>query len=120
MKEKIISMTSDEFATKYGRKSDAEIKAMVETAPEYSFKEMGLNPLKGKPIARGFEEFQEYLKEKGEPLIEVEEDPKVNISIRIPRSYATGLRATGRGWQTRVGEYLVKGIKRGDLGEKMI
>ena len=107
-------MTESEFSAKYGRKSDAEIKAMLDAAPEHTFEEMGLKPLKGKPIARGFAEFKEYLKEKGDPL--VEEDPKVSISIRIPRSYATGLRATGRDWQTRVGEYLVKGIKRGDLG----
>ena len=70
-----------------------------------------------KPIARGLDEFKEYLKKKGQPLIENPQDPEVNISVRIPRSYAKGLRATGRGWKTKVGEYLVNAIKRGEFGK---
>jgi len=57
-------------------------------------------------IGRGFAAF----KDNGRPKVE---DPKVNISFRIPLSYAEKLRATGRGWQTRMSDYLIKGIKQG-------
>jgi uncharacterized protein (DUF4415 family) len=113
MKEKIISMPASEVDAKYGKKR-AEIKAMLDAAPEFTFEEMGLKPLKGKPVARGLAEFKEYLNRKGQPLVE---DPEVSISIRIPSSYATELRATGRGWRNRVGKYIVNGIKCGDLGK---
>jgi len=86
---------------------------------EYDPEELGFYP-SGKPIARGYDELREYFKKIGQPLFEDQnppEDQKVNISIRIPRSYALGLRSTGRGWRTRVGEYLINGIKRGDLGK---
>jgi uncharacterized protein (DUF4415 family) len=43
------------------------------------------------------------------------EDPKQVVSIRIPKSLADKVRATGPGWQTRVSNYLTAGIKRGDL-----
>jgi uncharacterized protein (DUF4415 family) len=66
-----------------------------------------------KPIARGFAAFSEYINRQGRPKIA---DPKVSISIRIPQSKATGLRATGPGWQTRVSDYVVKGINCGELG----
>ena len=34
--------------------------------------------------------------------------PQFRISIRIPLSKATGLRATGPGWQTRVSDFVFK------------
>jgi len=43
------------------------------------------------------------------------EDPKVNISIRIPLSKAQKLRATGKGWQTRTGKFIIDGIDSGIL-----
>ena len=87
-----------------------EIKAMLDAAPVF---DEDPNP-GGKCIARGFTAFKEYI-DKNERT--KAKEPKVSVSIRIPESYVTGLRATGRGWQTRVGEYLVNGIKRGDLGK---
>ncbi|MDR2268816.1 MAG: BrnA antitoxin family protein [Rickettsiales bacterium] len=65
-----------------------------------------------KPVARGFAAFKEYINRNGRPKLE---DPKVSISIRIPLSYAASMRATGPGWQTRMSEYIVRGIKRGEL-----
>ena len=110
---KIIRMSESEFFARKGI-SDEELTAMLEAAPEFSSEEMGLEPLVGEPIARGFDEFKEYLKKRE---MEAHEEPEVSISVRIPRSYARGLRATGRGWRNRVGEYLINGIKRGDLGK---
>jgi uncharacterized protein (DUF4415 family) len=87
-----------------------ELKAMLKAAPEFTMEEAGVKP--GKVVARGFAAFKEHINKNGRPK---SADPKVGISIRIPRSYAERLRSTGRGWQTLVGEYLVKGIKKGDL-----
>ena len=89
-----------------------ELKAMLKAAPEFKLEEAGVKP--GKIVARGFAAFKEHINKNGRPK---SVDPKVVISIRIPRSYVEGLRATGRGWQTLVGEYLVRGIKKGELGE---
>ena len=52
------------------------------------------------------------MKEKIDPETK---DPKVSVSIRISSSCVTELCSTGRGWQSRLGEYVVNGIKRGDL-----
>jgi uncharacterized protein (DUF4415 family) len=89
-----------------------EIKAMLDKAPEFTLEEIGVKP--GKIAARGFASFKEYINRNGRPK---SENPKVGISIRIPVSYANGLRATGPGWQRRISDYLIKGINNGDLGE---
>ncbi|GHU93607.1 hypothetical protein FACS1894156_0680 [Bacteroidia bacterium] len=87
-----------------------ELRAMLDAAPEFD-----IDPNPGaKPIARGFAAFQEYLQKNESPQ---PQEPKVSISVRIPQSYAAGLRATGRGWQTRMSEYMVKGIQRGEFGK---
>jgi hypothetical protein len=64
-----------------------------------------------KHIGCGFTALKEYICMKEEP--QIAEDPKVSVSIRIPLSYATKLRATGRGWQTRLSDFLIKGVKQG-------
>ena len=106
MKEKIVSMSVKEITAKYG-KSKAEIKSMLDAAPEFD-----IEGKPGKYIGRGFNSFKEYMDKKNEPKTK---DPKVSVSIRIPSSCVTELRSTGRGWQSRLGEYVVNGIKRGDL-----
>ena len=106
MKEKIISMTVKEITAKYG-KSKTEVKDMLNVAPEFD-----IDGEPGKYIGRGFDSFKKYINKKEPKKVG---DPKVNVSIRIPLSYAAELRASGRGWQTRLGEYIVNGIKRGDL-----
>ena len=63
-------------------------------------------------MARGFAAFKEYINKNGRPKVE---DPKVSISIRIPRSCATALRATGKRWQTRTSEFVIDGINGGKL-----
>ena len=110
---KIITMTSAEIREKYGYDA-AKIKKMLEDAPEFDIKDIpelkGFRP--GRTF-RGFAAYKEYINRAGRPK---SEDPKVGVSVRIPLSAAAGLRATGPGWQTRISEYLVRGIKRGDLG----
>ncbi|MDR0443590.1 MAG: BrnA antitoxin family protein [Treponema sp.] len=104
---KIISMTYEEIRNNYD--VEAAIEA-AESAPEYTLEELGFKP--GKPIARGFAAFKEYINREGRPKAK---DPKVSISFRIPQSMAVGLRATGPGWQTRVSDFVVKGINSGEL-----
>ena len=52
-----------------------EVQAMLESAPEFTLEEMGIKP--GKVIARGFDEFKEYLKKQDQMKTE---EPKVKIS----------------------------------------
>ena len=70
-----------------------------------------------KYIGRGFDVLKEHINRDGRPKAE---DPKVSISFRIPVSYAARLRATGRGWQTRMSDYLINGIKQGVFDDMAI
>ena len=107
--KKMTRMTFNE-ARKYVEENNDKLQAAYDSAPVV---DDGFADMDVKPIARGFAEFKEYINKNGRPKVE---DPKVSISIRIPLSYAEKLRATGRGWQTRLSEYMVAGIKKGELG----
>jgi uncharacterized protein (DUF4415 family) len=113
-KDKIISMTGAEIMEKYGRDKE-KIRAMLEAAPACDADDIpemkGFKP--GKPI-RGFAAFKEYINKNGRPRAD---DPKRAVSIRLPASVLTRLRSTGRGWQTRVGDYVAREAKRGTFGE---
>ncbi|MDR1826526.1 MAG: BrnA antitoxin family protein [Rickettsiales bacterium] len=87
----------------------AYIRAKLNAAPEFTHEEVGVRP--GRTIARGFAEVQELINRGGRPRAE---DPRVNVSIRIPKSYAARLRKTGPGWQTRMGDFLITGVDHGD------
>ena len=63
-----------------------------------------------KHVGSGFTALQEYINMNDRQKTE---NPKVNISVRIPLSCADRLRASGRGWQTRTSDYLVEGIMCG-------
>jgi len=60
-----------------------ELKAMIEAAPEFTFEELGIPEPSGPVIARGYAEFQEYLKKQAQKKTK---DSKVLTSI--PRSRA--------------------------------
>ena len=108
--KKMIRMTAQEM-NNYKKKHAAELQAAYDAAEPVLLENDDNLPVNR--IARGFAEFKEYINKNGRPKVE---DPKVSISIRIPLSYAEKLRATGRGWQTRLSEYMVAGIKKGELG----
>ena len=90
-----------------------ELRKKLKSAPEFDMKDIPeLKDFKpGKPVARGFAQFKEHINRNGRPK---SDDPRVNVSIRIPLSYATRLRSTGPGWQTRMGDYIINGINRND------
>ena len=87
-----------------------KIVALAKLAPEFTLEEVGIEP--GPTVARGFAQFKEYINKNGRPRAE---DPRISVSIRIPQSCAEKLRSTGPGWQTRMGDYIVNGVKRGAL-----
>jgi uncharacterized protein (DUF4415 family) len=94
---KIVSMTAKEIRKTYG-KDEAAIMAMAKAAPCF---DGDPNP-GGKPIARGLDR----------PKPKTQENVVV---IRLPQNVIAGLRATGRGWQTRASNYLMEGFKKGKL-----
>ena len=104
---KMISMSKEEINKALGKDKKKAI-AMAKAAPEA--KSLPFKP--GPTVARGFAAFKEHINRQGRPKTK---DPKVSISIRIPLSKATALRATGPGWQTRVSDYVVKAYDNGEL-----
>jgi len=60
-----------------------------------------------KHLGRGFAVFKEHINRSGRPKIK---DKKVVVSIRLPNTDVEKLRAMGKGWQTRVSNYLSQGI----------
>jgi len=106
MAEKLVSMTAAEINRVYGKDMD-KIMAMARAAPEYKG---DLNP-GGKPIARGFAEFQEYLKRKDH---EKAETRKARISIRLPEETVASLREVS-GYGAILSEYIMRGIASGSL-----
>ena len=105
--EEIVSMTAEEI-----RKS-IDIDAAFERAKKSKPMPVPDDGGDWRHVATGFAAFKEYINRKGRPKVD---DPKVSISIRIPRSHAHALRATGKGWQTRTSKFLVEeGINKGKL-----
>jgi len=95
-------------------KMTPEIMDMIRKAPAFDTQDIPeLRDFKpSKAVARGFAQFKEHINRNGRPKTD---DPKLNVSIRLPLSVITNLRNTGRGWQTRVGDYVAMGVNRGDI-----
>ena len=89
------------------------MQAQLDNAPEFDIKDIPelKDFVPGKPI-RGFAVFKEHINKNGRPK---SNDPKVGISVRIPLSAANRLRSSGPGWQTRISNYLIKGINEGEV-----
>lgn len=91
-------------------KIPAEIQKMLDAAPEFTTDEVGVRP--GQVVGRGFAAHRDLINRAGRPK---SADPRVSVSIRLPKSYVEKIRSTGRGWQTRLGAYISNGIKAGVL-----
>jgi len=110
------------MATMIKRKSDEirkewtpeKLRALAETTPSFPDETTDDDIATGRVrrIGRGFAAFNEYINRNGRPKVV---DKKVVVSIRLPNSDVEKLRALGKGWQTRVGEYLVNGIRNGKI-----
>lgn len=87
-----------------------ELEKILAAAPEFTPEELGFVP--GRVVGRGFAVHRELINRAGRPKVD---DPRVSVSIRLPKSYADKIRSTGRGWQTRLGAYITDGINAGAL-----
>jgi len=104
--EKVVSMTGKEMREHFEANKE-RILAQLKAAPEFD----DPNP-NGKVVARGLAEFREYLKRKEQQKTP---KPKNAISVKVAPDLLKRLRATGRGWQERVNNYLAEGLKKGKL-----
>jgi len=102
----VVSMTGKEMREHFEANKE-RILAQLKAAPEFD----DPNP-NGKVVARGLAEFREYLKNKARAE---SKNKEVVVEIRFQESAAKKLRATGRGWQTRVRDYLMEGLAKGKL-----
>jgi uncharacterized protein (DUF4415 family) len=101
---KITKMTAQE-ARSYVKKNEAKLQAAYNQAPVVD----GGEP--GKYIGRGFAALKERVKKSSnQPKAG---DKQMAISIRLPMSAVKSLRSTGRGWQSRASDYIVRGINGG-------
>ena len=91
-------------------KVPANIQKMLDAAPTFTEEEVGVKP--GRVVARGFAAHMEHINRTGRPKVD---DPRIVVSLRLPESYVKKMRDTGRGWQTRLGDYIVKHITAGVL-----
>ncbi len=91
-------------------KIPADVQKMLDVAPEFTTEEIGVQP--GRVVGRGFAVHRELINRTGRPKAA---DPRVVVSIRLPKSYVEKIRHTGRGWQSRLGAYISDGIKAGAL-----
>jgi len=58
------------------------------------------------------EEFEELTKKLGRPK---SAEVKDFLNIRLDKSVTDHLRASGKGWQTRLNAFIAKGIAQGEL-----
>jgi len=104
--EKVVSMTGKEMREHFEANKE-RILAQLKAAPEFD----DPNP-NGKVIARGLDEFREYLKRKEQHKTPKSKD---SVSVQFAPDLLKRLRATGRGWQERLNNYVAEGLKKGKL-----
>jgi len=104
---------TDKYKEKYGV-SEKELRAEIELLPfdDNPPTETDLKSGKMKLVAVGMPAFEEYLAKRGRPRKEVRKEV---INIAFEPSDLKHLRASGRGWQTRLREYVERGISSGAL-----
>ena len=109
---KIITKTSDEIRKEWTPEKLAEIEK--KEIPSFSTGITDDDIANGdvKLMGRGFAAFKEYINRNGRPPVE---DKKIVVSIRLPSSDVERLRAAGKGWQTKIGDYLIQGIRHGKI-----
>ncbi|MDR2429073.1 MAG: hypothetical protein LBD62_04630 [Candidatus Margulisbacteria bacterium] len=89
------------------KKVDSASISAVET-----FTDDDLKTGRVKLVGKGLPAVQKYLAQRGRPK---KEFPKDVINIAFERRDLLHLRALGRGWQTRLREYVEQGIAAGAL-----
>ena len=109
---KMITRTSDEIRKEWTPEKLAELaKKDIPSFPD-EITDEDIETGRVKYIGRGFAAVKEYINRNGRPPVS---DKKVVVSIRLPNSDAEKLRAMGKGWQTKVCDYIVQGIRQGKI-----
>jgi len=109
---KIITKTSEDIKKEWTPEKLAELKKKDIPSFPTGITDEDITTGRVKRIGRGFAAFKEYINRDGRPPAT---DKKVVVSIRLPNSDAEKLRAMGKGWQTRVCDYIVQGIRQGKI-----
>ena len=104
----IVRVTAQK-AKEYTRKNRAKLDAMYKKAKPAPFVDDGQPP---KIVARGFANFQEYLKKRNSRL--KSQDKKVPIAVRLPETVVAKLR-TNKQYSRFIAEYIMKGLSSGKL-----
>ena len=109
---KMITRTLDEIKNEWTPEKLAELteKDIPSFSTDITNEDMSTGQVKH--IGRGFAACKEFINRSGRPLVE---DKKVVVSFRLPSSDVEKLRAMGKGWQTKVGDYLIQGIRHGKI-----
>jgi len=113
---KMITKDSDKIRKEWTPKKLAELEKKDIPSFPTGITDEDMATGRVKRIGRGFAAFQEYINRNGRPKVE---DKKVVVSIRLPSSDAEKLRALGKGWQTRVRDYLIQGIRNDTIAKEL-
>jgi uncharacterized protein (DUF4415 family) len=108
---KMITKTSEEIRKEW---TPEKIRELAKTVPSYpdDITDKDIEAGYVKEVGRGFAAYKEYINRNGRPPVNVK---KIVVSIRLPSSDVKKLRAMGKGWQTRVSDYLSLSIKHGEI-----
>ena len=110
--EKMIRKNSEEIKKEWTPEKIAElVKKDIPSFPT-GISDEDIATGRVKRIGRGFAAFKEHINRNGRPRVT---EKKIVVSIRLPISDVEKLRAMGKGWQTKAGDYLVQGIRHGSL-----
>ena len=109
---KMIRKTSEEIKKEWTQEKLTELAKKEIPSFSTGISDEDLTTGRVKRIGRGFAVFKENINRNGRPPVA---EKKVVVSIRLPDSDAEKLRAMGKGWQTKVGEYLIQGIHQGKI-----
>ena len=109
---KMITKTSDEIRKEWTPEKIAELAKNDIPSFSTGITDEDMATGRVRRIGRGFAAFKEYINRDGRPSVA---DKKVVVSIRLPSSDVEKLRAMGKGWQTRVCDYLVQGIRQNKI-----
>jgi uncharacterized protein (DUF4415 family) len=110
--DQMISKSSKEIREEWTPEKLAELtkKKIPSFSTGISDEDMATGRVKR--IGRGFAAFRENINRNGRSTVA---EKKVVVSIRLPGPDAERLRAMGKGWQTKVGNYLIQGIRHGKI-----
>ena len=109
---KMITRNSDEIKKEWTTEKLAELEKKDIPSFSTDISEEDISSGRIKHIGRGFAVCKEYINRNGRPRVE---DKKVVVSIRLPSTDVEKLRSMGKGWQTRVSDFLSQGIRHGKI-----